>query len=316
MARPAPADCRILIIDDNKAYVEALHRDAQRFNIALIYAGSLEDGKECYEKPDNWSTAGIILDVKCLKERQQQIPDNSFITAAVRYFSEKAPHLPMVVLTGEPDQYRNLKELYAGTMRIFSKGRDEAEMLGFLRQQADRLDYVRISACYPEVFSTVQRYLGPEAEQELLSCLQHMTSIDPTVIRNTFVCIRRLQERLYIALSRKDERVLPANLVAGEINLVACYKHLSEKVVVERYRIIDRFTELIYKITSDNGSHIPYTNPKYAPTCFTVQAVTFALLDLILWFQGVMETGKSNATVTPSSQSFRYDTKSSNTNIL
>jgi hypothetical protein len=77
--------------------------------------------------------------------------------------------------------------------------------------------------------------------------------------------------------------------VSGEINLVGCYKHLVEKGVVERYRIVDRFAELIYKITSDSGAHSPYADPKYPPTSYTVRAVVFALLDLILWFGGVMD---------------------------
>jgi ActR/RegA family two-component response regulator len=292
MVQQSDAAIRILIIDDNQPYVEALHRDAQRRNIALIHAGSLEEGRDLYERQDNWMLSGIILDVKCLKERRQQVPDNSFITAAVRYFSEKAAHIPMVVLTGEPDQYRNLSELYSGTLRVFSKGRDEDGMFAFLSGQAERLDYVRISRAHADVFAAVGRYLGAEAEQELLACLRDRTNPEPAVIRNTLVCVRRLQERIYIAISRVEPQLLPPQLVAGEINLVGCYKHLTEKGVVERYRIIDRFAEIIYKITSDNGSHIPYADPKYPPTPYTVQAVIFALLDLILWFRGVMESLK------------------------
>jgi ActR/RegA family two-component response regulator len=299
MAHQNRAPVKILIIDDNQAYVEALHRDAQRRGIALLYAGSLEEGRELFEQQDNWTLSGIILDVKCLKERQQQVPDNSFITAAVRYFSEKAAHLPMVVLTGEPDQFRNLSELYAGTLQIFSKGRDEAGMFAFLVGQAEKLDYVRISRAHADVFSVVSRYLGPEAEQELLSCLRDMTNPEPATIRNTLVCVRRLEERIYIALSRADASLLPPHLVAGEINLVGCYKHLVEKGVVERYRIIDRFAELIYKITSENGSHIPYATLKYPPTPYTVQTVIYALLDLLLWFRDIM-SGNRNQTCTPS----------------
>jgi ActR/RegA family two-component response regulator len=280
---------RMLVIDDNRPYVEALHRDARRFGITLVHAGSLEEGREIYERSDSWSLTGVILDVKCLKERNQQVPDNSFLTAAVRFFSEKAPHLPMVVLTGEPTQFRSLSELYAGTLRVFSKGRDEADMLAFLREEAGKLDYVRIAGAYSEAFVTVRTYLGSDAEQELFNCLRDMTSGEASTIKNTLGCLRRLQERIYIALSRADEKLVPSQYVTGEINLVACYKTLVEKGVVERYRIIDRFTELIYKITSDSGAHTSYTDPKYPPTSYTVRSVVFALLDLILWFDGIME---------------------------
>jgi ActR/RegA family two-component response regulator len=280
---------RMLVIDDNRPYVEALHRDAVRFGISLVHAGSLEEGRELYEQRDGWSLTGIILDVKCLKERSQQVADNSFLSAAVRYFSEKAPHLPMVVLTGEPAQYKSLSELYAGTLRVFSKGRDEAGMLAFLREESGKLDYVRISGTYPEAFAAVRQHLGSDAEQELLNCLRDMTGSEASTIKNTLACLRRLLERIYIALSRADERIVPSQYVTGEINLVACYKNLVEKGVVERYRIIDRFAELIYKITSDNGAHTTYTDPKYPPTAYTVQVVVFALLDLLLWFGRVMD---------------------------
>jgi len=283
---------RILIIDDNRHYVEALHRDAQQYGIILVHSGSLEEGRECFERQDGWSLTGIILDVKCLKERTQQVPDNSFLTAAVRYFSEKAPHLPMVVLTGEPDQYHNLRELYAGTLQVFSKGRDEDAMLAFLRDAAARLDYVKIVSEYRDVFDIVRTHLGNEAEQELLSCLLGIKNCDASALKNTLGCLRRLQERVYIALSHANQKLVPSQYVSGEINLVACYKHLAEKGVVERYRIIDRFAELIYKITSDSGAHTSYVTPKYPPTSYTVQAVTFALLDLLLWFGQTMEVAK------------------------
>ncbi len=274
----------MLVIDDDLSYVEALNRDARRFHIALIHAGSLEEGKELYEGRNGRSLGGLVLDVKCLKECHQKVPDSSFIAAAVRYFGEKAPSLPMVALTGEPDQYRNMKELFEGTLRVFSKGRDEEEMLAWLREEAEKLDMVRISASHPEVFAVTGRHLGRDAEEELLRCLRDMESADPTTIRNTLVGIRRFQERIYIALSKCDEALLPARLVSGEINMVGCYKHLVENGTVERYRIIDRFAELVYKVTSDNGSHTPYADPKYSPTSYTVRAVIYALLDLILWF--------------------------------
>lgn len=283
---------RVLFIDDNRSYAEALHRDAQGLGVALRYAGSLEEGRELFERPDGWSLTGVILDVKCLKERGQQVPDNSFLTAAVRYFSEKAPLLPVVALTGEPDQYRNLRELYAGTLRVYSKGKDEEEMLLFLREAAGRLEYVRIMAEHRQVFEAVERHLGSDAEQELLSCLTGLDNGDPAAIRNSLTSLRRLQERIYIALSRADETLVPGRYVTGEINLVACYKHLAEKGVVERYRIIDRFAELVYKITSDSGAHSSYTPPKYPPTLYTLRAVTCALCDLLLWFGRLMDETK------------------------
>jgi ActR/RegA family two-component response regulator len=288
MAVPA-VPLKMLIIDDSQPYVEALYRTVQRYSILLRHAGSLEEGREFFEGPEGAAISGIILDVKCMKARRQEVPDSSFITAAIKYFGENASHLPLVVLTGETDQYHNLKELYDGTLRVYSKGGDESSMIAFLLSEAEKLDWVRLRQSYRDVFAVVDRHLDQEAEQELINCLKNMDSTDFTVIKNSLGCLRRLQEKIYLAINRADENLLPQRFVAGELNIVGAYKHLSETGQVERYKIIDRFAELIYKITSDNGAHTPHANPKYPPTRYSVHAVTFAMLDLLLWFGGVME---------------------------
>jgi hypothetical protein len=279
----------MLIIDDSTPYVDSLYRDAQRFDIHLLHGRSLEEGKEILDR-EGGAIVGIILDVKCMKDKGQEIPDNSFLMAAIKYFEEKAPYLPMVVLTGETDQYRNLKELYAGTMRVFSKGRDERELLIFMAAKAKNLDRVKLVRRYRDVFDGLGDYLGEEAEQELLSCLGNMDSDDFTMIKNNLGCLRRVQEKIYIALNRVNDRLVPGQYVEGEINVIAAYKHLAERGYVERYKVIDRFAELVFKITSDSGAHSPNIPPKYPPTRYTVQAVTFAMLDLLLWFKQIMKS--------------------------
>ena len=284
-----PVQMKMLIIDDSQPYVEALYRTVQRFNILLRHAGSLEEGRDIFEGPEGASIVGVILDVKCLKTRRQEVPDNSFITAAIKYFGENASHLTLVVLTGETEQYHNLKELYEGTLRVYSKGRDEIEMIAFLLAEAKKLDLVRLRQSYPDVFAVVDRHLDKEAEQELIGCLKEIDSTDFTVIKNSLSCLRRLQEKIYLAINRVDSELLPQRFVGSELNIVGAYKHLSETGQVERYKIIDRFSELIYKITSDNGAHTPHANPKYPPTRYSVYAVTFAMLDLLLWFGALMD---------------------------
>lgn len=281
---------KMLIIDDSQSYVEALYRTVQRFNILLRHASSLEEGREIFEGPEGAAIVGVILDVKCMKTRRQEVPDSSFITAAIKYFGEKASHLPLVVLTGETEQYLNLKELYDGTLRVYSKGGDEIEMIAFLLAEAKKLDWVRLRQSYQDVFDVVDRFLDKEAEQELVNCLKEIDNPDFTVIKNSLSCLRRLQEKVYLAINRADNEILPQRFVGSELNIVGAYKHLSETGQVERYKIIDRFSELIYKITSDNGAHTPHANPKYPPTRYSVHAVTFALLDLLLWFGALMET--------------------------
>ena len=136
--------------------------------------------------------------------------------------------MPLVVLTGETDQYQNLKELYEGTLRIYSKGRDENEMIAFMLAEAEKLDWIRLRHSYADVFAVVDQHLDKEAEQELISCLKEMDNTDFTVIKNSLSCLRRLQEKIYLAVNRADRELLPNRFVGGELNIVGAYKHLSE----------------------------------------------------------------------------------------
>src|SRR3989339_816773 len=228
MSKNKTRPLNLLIVDDDKDYVESLNRDAQGYRIIMKHVCNLEEGKIFLESKDGRSVCGVILDVICMKNKEQKVADKSFITAALKYFGEKLPNIPIVVLTGEPDEYKNLKNLYNGTWAVYSKGRDENNMLSYLRDKAQELERVKILNKYSDVFEIIENYLDDEAEEELINYLK-------------------------------------------------------------RKSIIDRFAEVIYKITSDNGAHTPYENPDFPPTKYTVQAVTYALLDLLLWFKKVCD---------------------------
>lgn len=279
----------ILIIDDDQGYVSALFSLAQGFGVTLHHERTLEDARDLFAQGKGKNLAGVILDVVGLKERDQRVPDNSFIMAASKFCAEQAPHLPVVVLTGEPDQYRNLKELFRDTMGVYSKGRDEENLLTFLVGEAGKLDRIRYARMYPEVFEVIRNHLDDEAEGEFIDCLKNREKQDQTIIRNNLANLRRVQEKMYIALGKLDPPLVPRELIMGEIKMPVIYKHLAERGVVERYRIIDRFAELIFKISSDSGAHVSYTDPKYRPTPYTVISLSYAMMDLLLWFGGLVD---------------------------
>ena len=192
----------LLIVDDDKDYVESLNRDAQGHRIMLKHVCNLEEGKEFLKSKEGRSICGVILDVICMKTKEQKVPDNSFITAALKYFGENLPSKPIVVLTGEPDEYKNLKKLYDGTWAVYSKGRDENDMLSFLIEKTKDIESRKILDKYSDVFEVVENYLDDEAEEELIHCLKDMNSSDFPTIKNNLSCFRRLQEKVYLALNK------------------------------------------------------------------------------------------------------------------
>jgi len=132
-------------------------------------------------------------------------------------------------------------------------------------------------------------YFDDEAEEELISCLKDMNNADFGIIKDNLGRLRRLQEKVYITLNKVNYELVPIEYIEKGIAVTKIYKHLVEKGHVKRDSIIERFAELIYKVASDNGAHTPYENPDYPPTKYTVQAVTYALLDLLLWFKKVCD---------------------------
>jgi len=257
----------------------------------------LEEGKRFFEGKEGKSFAGIILDVLCSQKEGELELHSSFITAANSYFDKNAPHIPRVILTGEPDQYKGLKDLYKDTMNVYSKSVNENEMFDFLFSEAQKSDYVKIVNKYAVVFDVFEKdYLDCEAEQELIDCIKNMKSADFTVSKNTLGCLRRLQEKIYIAINRNDPKMVPAEFIEKGVNVRSIIYHLTEKGYVDRYSIIDKSAMHIYSIASNNGAHTPYESSSYKPTKYTVQSIVFAMMDLLLWLKEVMESHKNTGT--------------------
>jgi hypothetical protein len=301
------ATLTMLVIDDNEQYVDALFRDGQRHRIVLRHAASLEAGKEVLESAEGRTLCGIILDVECYKRRDQETPDSSFIIAATKYFTERAPELPLVAITGVQPLYERYSQDFEGIWQVYRKGRDEAAMFAYLRNRAEELGWVKVVSRHAEVFAVVDRRLGSDARSELIDCLANMESPALPRIRGNLANLRSLQEKIYLALHRFDPAMVPAHCIqarqgGGDRNCVSVAQILEHlkgnydpraqrntgRVYLHYRSILFRFSEMIYKVASD-GIHAIDEGSGERPTSYTVQAVTFALLDLLLWFRGVVE---------------------------
>jgi len=298
-----PRPLRVLIVDDDKGFVDELQRDANPYRIILDHAMSLEEAVEIMDERGEKSFVGIILDVICLKKKDQKVPDESFLARAKEVFDRKAPNLPKVILTAEPGQFKTLKPLYEGTLAVYLKGGDDQDrMFTFFSRESEKLEHVRMASQYPGVFEVFERqFLERNEEQELVACLKLMDSSDPVVIADNLGRLRRLQEAIYLALYRKDPKYLPPGAGVGGGSLFKhVIRHFKVMHLIEHGKIIEVASGLVHSIGSDHGTHVPNKPPLYEPTRYTVQMTTFAILDLFLWFKAIMEAdvGSGDGTAT------------------
>jgi len=282
MARPL----EMLIIDDDKEFVESLHADAQRHQILLTHRDNLEDAKLFLGSSKASKISGVILDVVCMKSKDQEVAKSSFITAAINFFTKELPHLPLAILTGEPDQYNDLSLLYEGTNNVYSKGQDEEEMLLFLKNEALKLNRTKIINKYKDIFEIIDELLPTEAKEELINCLTNLNTSDDTQIRNNLACVRRLQEKIYIELNKSKPGWVPTEYIEGDVKVKAILRHLREGNYVDKKT--DHFAKSIYEISSDYGAHTQNRTQGSPVSKYTVHTVAYALLDLFLWFKKVV----------------------------
>ncbi|OHB57799.1 MAG: hypothetical protein A2Y07_10790 [Planctomycetes bacterium GWF2_50_10] len=282
----------VLIIDDDPSFVAGLQLDANPFRIRLEHATNLEDGLLKQQERGEKYFAGVILDVICLKDRKQEIPDPNFLSKAMEEFNRRAPALPKVILTGEPTRSESLKPIFAGNTNVYHKSAEQIEeMLAYLVKQSENLPRLKFAKRFPDIFSIFDDgHLGPNDEQALVLCLEKLDNYEPTVIADNLARLRRLQEAIYLAISNKNPGVVPVGCI--EKNGPNCrdiMEHLRKNRFIDRYGIIDKFGDTIYSIASDYGSHVLSSRSKYPPTRYTVQTLTFAMLDLLLWFKTIVE---------------------------
>jgi ActR/RegA family two-component response regulator len=282
----------VLIIDDDPSFVEGLQRNANPFRIRLEHETNLEDGLLKLQKRGERYFVGVILDVICLKDRKQQIPDPSFISKAMEEFNRRAPSLPKVILSGEPTIAESVKQFYDGNTETYHKSAEQIEeMLSFLVKQSESQSTIKFAKKYPDIFSLFENdYLNHGIEMELVTVLEKMESYEPTVISSNLARLRRIQEAIYLALNKLD----PSIVLTSDIdkNGPQCRKimgHLVHKGYVERDKIVARASDLAYSLACDYGSHVSNTTPDYSPTKYTVQMCTFAIFDLLTWFKSVAE---------------------------
>ncbi len=286
----------VLFIDDDKGFAKELYKQARDFHFELTHVGSLEEGMDFLRTDQGKSIRCVILDILCVKKKDDKGEDKSFFAAASEYFHKTFPHLPIVGLTGHAEQYETHVESHKGVIQIFSKGDNVKEMFEHLRDKALDCEKVKIRFTYQDIFDTVDKYFLRGAEERLVHCLQKMDSDDMTTKTDTLGNLRKLEEGFYIALNKLDKGMVPDELIFdknGNPRVVneKIVRHLNGNYDVDKKKTttteyiehnshMDRFIYLVFKLCSGEIHETAQKTSRY-----TVQAAVNAFLDMVLWLR-------------------------------
>lgn len=305
---------KFLVMEDNDNYFTALQMAADKYGrnrkaefgnieIDLRHARNFPEAKDIYSH-ESYTIHGIVLDVVNYRDATQSIADESSLPLARDYFREKAGHLPIVALTGQPGMYDTIKKAWAGSIEVFSKSDDEEKMFAYLIGEVKKLPDAKILKKYPEPFDIAEKYLGADAFGRLLSCIRNMENQDKAAITGTLGNLRKLQEYLYLGLQHIDDKMVPRKGIYSDkgktrVDNETIIRHLkgnfnpatktpTTKEYVAHNSHIDRLLNYIYKGCSEE-IHVSDQNT----TKYTVQSLVFAYMDLLLWLGRIAKEKKT-----------------------
>ncbi len=284
----------IILIDDDKSFKELFllkaNQQSKPFNI--IYRNSFEGLKELLPKIQRHAIC-VVLDVKCLMTPDQAMEDEAFISSAITYLDRNCPEFPRVILTGDDDSFKNLRKFYREEeiLQKTPEGLEQAfqRFNYFLENSND----IQIREKYNEVFSLFQSGLySTQDEETLLNVLQRSDLKEFAQFGGILRDIRALQESIYKSINIKNKSVVPDSFFKsnGMLDFNKLMRHLNgnpqvpggSPVSVEfQNQAIFQLANTIYWTS---GKYI-HADPKekYLISNYTVQALSYALLELYLW---------------------------------
>lgn len=297
----------ILLIDDSRnddPFIESFQAKARDFGMKITH---FERGKKGLEelKLNQFKYQGIILDARCIWDENKEHPDDKFLNRIIaeleRVENELNVFFPAVVNTAFVEDFQEERELILGRGGdIFFKSTNNDEegnkIFNFLKDKIENSEVWKFKDVF-EIFD--KNYLDTAYRKHLVSLLKTSGSTDPTVIKQNLALIRSLQEEIYQTINKKDKNIVPDSAAFPNVSFWKVQRNLlGNKDKLNDYRPtttvyqnnwIDSLSECIYKISSDNGSHNPYDKTPL-PSKYTVQSLTFAFLEQLLWFKEIMDS--------------------------
>lgn len=287
----------VLIIDDREDFTREFKAEARAYEINVASRTNLKDMIEFLPKYSDKLTM-IILDIKCLKEPNQEVENENFLPAALTHLEKEYPYIPRVVLTADSVSYEEVSR-YHPDEKIYRKTEEDIlRLFTYIKEKGKELPFLKIRHEHADIFNIFNKgYLEREQEKELLELLTNMNSNELTKIKNNLVIIRRMQEKIFQVINKRNKAVVPDSCMGnnGTVKFRDIHKHLTgNKSFESKYApvtkdyysgVIEQLTPMIYNIASATSAHNTYDQLEFPPSNYTVRSCVYALLDLLRWFE-------------------------------
>jgi hypothetical protein len=292
-----------LLVDDDKEYSENIKKIAKTKGIIFKTVYNLPEMKVELPKIHKIIST-IVLDIRGLTEENQKDGKPDFVIAAYEVIltNQSFRDIPVCLITADSNNLSTFKGLYSKLNMYLKTREQENKLFEQIKENSKNLKSIKLRRKYNDIFNPLQtEYRNQklqkkivDIDQELMTLFQKFQEGDFSIIRDNLARIRRIQELTFQSLRIIDKRLLPSapfdtngNIIFNELDNHHKKHKLDDKEICSG--VINLMRAPIYVLSSKDGAHVPFEDSSYPPTKYTVQALTFALLDFLKWF-GILLT--------------------------
>ncbi len=176
---------------------------------------------------------------------------------------------------------------------ILDKSQDEN--IAFSTQIVNNFQKGNYRVKFKEVFEVFRKgLLSKEVEANFILTLENMNSDKEPEIRDNLAKCRIVLEVVcsnWVKLLddeelKKDFLYIDSN-GKGQVKMSTVINFLAKSTDLKKLDLIYKFSNCIYNTASTFGAHISETKDGYLPTKYSVQAATYALCDILLWYKNL-----------------------------
>jgi len=308
---------KILIIDDDLQFTETKIISWKiNYKLDLIAIDNWQDGVNSIR---NNNYAGIILDVKCKKDKQS-LPDETIglqmLNEVLDYFDKTNSDIPVVVWTNYPNQKEmwqrtGILETLSRDIKIYTKTEeDEKKLVELLKESMASSKKIFYKNKYNDEYTILKNRISKKVADSFLDFAIETKNNTPTKIKKNFLVPREILESTLNKMAENFpnlEKAWKQNNVDyylekynkkikldkwGPINALNWMKDNARKNGLHYSDILNSYFHILRMSTNIFSAH-EYKGLEsvylFKPTIHTSKATLHMMLEIVCWFDVVMD---------------------------